>query len=138
MHTEGVPNEVRRYPQPAMLQADLLDLLAVLVAGGLVALTEAGRPSLARVMLSLAFVFYVPGRAIVSNWPQLARWSEAAMPIVLSLAVLSLLPAVSLWAHQWHPLRLFEAEAAASIVGLVAGAIRRHTRGLQGPVGKAS
>jgi hypothetical protein len=107
----------------------MLDLLAVVIAGGLMLIIEAGRPGAPRILLALAFVFYVPGRAIVSNWPQLAVWSEAAMAMIFSLAVLSLAATVTLWAHQWHPLGLFEIEAAVSIAGLIAGTARRHIRG---------
>jgi hypothetical protein len=109
--------------------ADVLDLLAVVIAGGLMLIIEAGRPGTARILLALAFVFFVPGRAIVSNWPQLALWSEAAMAMIFSLAVLSLAATITLWAHQWHPLGLFEVEAAVSIAGLIAGTARRHARG---------
>lgn len=114
------------YPLLATRLADLLDLLAALIAAGLVVLTLAGRPSVARLLLSLAFLFFVPGRAIVTNWPRLGQWSVAAMPMVLSLAVLGLLASVTLWAHEWHPVGLFQAEAAGSIVALGVGALRRH------------
>jgi hypothetical protein len=109
--------------------ADVLDLLAVVIAGGLMLIIEAGRPGTPRILLALAFVFFVPGRAIVSNWPRLALWSEAAMAMIFSLAVLSLAATITLWAHQWHPLGLFEVEAAVSIAGLIAGTARRHVRG---------
>lgn len=92
---------------------------------------DVGRPGAPRILLALAFVFFVPGRAIVSNSPQLAPWSEAAMAIVLSLAVLALAATITLWAHQWHPLGLFEVEAAVSIAGLIVGTARRHVRATQ-------
>jgi uncharacterized membrane protein len=129
--------QIRPYSHMALGLADLLDLLAVLVAGGLVILVQVGRPSLPRVLLTLAFVFFVPGRAIVSNWPRLGEWSEAAMPLVLSLAVLCLVATVTLWAHVWHPLGLFQAEAALSILGLLMGAVRRRTGGGQSHAGRA-
>jgi uncharacterized membrane protein len=114
-----------------MRLADSLDLLAAVIATGLVVLTIVGRPSLPRLLLTLAFTFFVPGRAIVANWPKLTRWSEAAIAMVLSLSVLALAAAVSLWAHAWHPVGLFQAEAAASIVALIIGATRRHARARQ-------
>ena len=91
------------------------------------------RPGMPRILLSLAFLFFVPGRAIVSNWPQLAQWSQAGMSMVISLTVLALLAVVTLWAHEWHPLGLLEAEAFASIGGLVLGTLRRHGRAAQTP-----
>ena len=126
--TVGVLNRVRGHAALAVRLADSLDLLAVVVAGGLVILIEAGRPGVPRVLLSLVFLFFVPGRAIVSNWPGLARWSEAAMSMVLSLTVLALLATVALWLHEWHPLGLFQVEAVASVVGVVVGTLRRHSR----------
>lgn len=105
---------------------DVLDLVAALVTVGLLALIYDGRSSLPRALLTLAFAGYAPGRAIVSNWPRLAGWSEAAMPVVFSLALLSLLATVTLWAHYWHPLGLFQAEAAASLAGLAVAVARRH------------
>jgi uncharacterized membrane protein len=104
-----------------------LDLFAALIAGGLVVLVVSGSAGLLRVLLTLAFTFFVPGRAIVSNWPAVARWSAAAITIVLSLAVLSLLATVTLWAHLWHPTQLFEAEAALSLAGLGIGMVRRSS-----------
>ncbi len=89
-----------------------------------------------RILLTLAFVLFVPGRAIVTNWPRIAQWSEAAMPMVLSLAVLCLIATVTLWAHEWRPVGLFQAEAAVSIVGLVIGTIRRRARASQTDAGR--
>ena len=48
------------------------------------------------------------------------------MPMLLSLAVLSLTAAVALWAHAWHPVGLFQITAAASVAGLLVGIARRH------------
>jgi uncharacterized membrane protein len=125
---------VRGYSELATRQADLLDLVSAVVAGGLVILAETDRPGVPRILLSLAFLFFVPGRAIVSNWPQLARWSQAGMSMVISLTVLALLAVVTLWAHEWHPLGLLAAEAVASIGGLVLGTLRRHGRTAQTPM----
>jgi hypothetical protein len=70
------------------------------------------------VLLTLVFAFFVPGRAIVSNWPRLAGWSDVGMSVVLSLATLTFLATVSLWARIWHPLALFDIEAVLSLIGL--------------------
>lgn len=105
---------------------DVLDLVAGMVALGLITLIFADRSGLPRTLLAFAFAFFVPGRAIVSNWPRMAAWSEAAMPMVLSLGVLALVATATLWAHVWHPVGLFEVEAMLSLVGLVVGIVRRH------------
>jgi uncharacterized membrane protein len=123
-----VLNRVRGHAALAVRLADSLDLLAAIVAAGLVILVSADRSGVPRVLLSLVFLFFVPGRAIVSNWPRLGRWSEAAMSMVLSLAVLALLATVTLWMHIWHPLGLFQLEAVASVVGIAVGTLRRHSR----------
>jgi uncharacterized membrane protein len=114
--------------QPAARQANMLDVAAILLTVLLVALVLVGRYGPLRVLLALAFAFFVPGRAIVSNWPRMGQWSEAAMSLVLSLAVLVLLTTVMLWVHAWHPLGLFQAVAGLSIVGLIIGMARRHWR----------
>lgn len=110
----------------------MLDVTAILLTVLLVALVFAGRYGPPRVLLALAFAFFVPGRAIVSNWSRMGLWSEAGMSLVLSLAVLVLLTTVMLWIHAWHPLGLFQAVAALSLIGLIIGMTRRHrrTRGL--------
>jgi hypothetical protein len=126
----------RLYPgtlHPAAQRNDMLDLGAALVAAGLLVVVYAGLYGPARVLLALGFTCFVPGRAIVVNWPRMARWSGAAMSMVLSLAVLTLLATVTLWAHLWHPLMLFQVEAWLSLAGLGVGVARRH-RWLPEPV----
>ncbi len=105
---------------------DVLDLLAALVAVGLLILVASQQQNAARLILVLAFTGYVPGRAVVSNWPELARWSEAAMPMVFSIVILGLLATTFLWSGYWHPIGLFQVEALLSLLGLCLGYIRRH------------
>ncbi|MGB9111571.1 MAG: glycosyltransferase family A protein [Acidimicrobiales bacterium] len=109
-----------------MGRSDLLDLLAILDALGLLSLVYVNVPGGARLLFAVGFAAFVPGRAIVSNWPTLARWSEVAMSLVLSLVAVALVATVFLWAHAWHPLVLFQFEAWLSVVGLGLGAARRH------------
>lgn len=118
----------RRGAEPADLLRDFLDLVAVDIAVSLTGLVVVGAVGLPRMLLALAFSFFVPGRAIVTNWPRLASWSEFGMPVVVSLAVLALGAATALWAHVWHPVGLFEIESGLSVVALVAGISRRHGR----------
>ena len=113
---------------PAAQLGDVLDLIAVLLSVWLVALVFFGWYGPLGVLLAVAFAFFVPGRVIVSNWPQMARWSEAAMSMLLSLAVLVLLNTVMLWIHAWHPQGLFQILAGLSLVGLIIGMTRRHRR----------
>jgi hypothetical protein len=100
--------------------SDVLDLVAAAVTITLVAVVASGRGGVPRIVLALGFAFFVPGRAIITNWPKLARWSQVSGAIVLSLVVLALVAMVSLWAHAWNPLRLLYGEAALCLVGLAA------------------
>jgi hypothetical protein len=111
---------------PPMRRAEVLDLLAALVAFALLLFVFASGTGSARLLLTLVFTFFVPGRAIVSNWPRLADWSDLGMSIVLSLATLILLATVSLWAQFWHPVGLFKLEAVLSLIGLGVGILRRR------------
>lgn len=104
---------------------DALDLLAGLIAVGLIVVVNAGWSGPPRVLLALGFAFFVPGRAIVTNWHRTARWSEVAMSMVFSLAVLALVATIALWAHRWHPVGLFQVEAWLSLAGLSIGMVRR-------------
>jgi hypothetical protein len=106
--------------------ADALDLLAAAVALGLIILVATGHTGAPRILLALGFAFFVPGRAIVTNWPRVAGWSQAALPMLLSIVVLTLAATTFLWAHLWSPMALFQAEAWLSLAGLAVGAARRH------------
>jgi hypothetical protein len=113
-------------PLRAVRLADALDLLSGLMAICLLGLVYAELSGILRTLLALAFTFFVPGRAIVTNWPRMARSSEPGMSIVLSVGVLTLLATITLWAHTWNPLALFQIEAWLSLLGLGAGIARRH------------
>jgi len=121
-----VASQHQQLPARGIELGDVLDFTAVVAAVGLLVLVYGDRSGTPRVLLALAFTFFVPGRAIVSNWPQLARWSEAATAMVLSLTVLALAATVTLWAHAWRPLDLLSIEAWISLAGLGAGIARRH------------
>jgi hypothetical protein len=111
---------------PTAQRAELLDLAGALVAVVLFVLVLRGQPGPLRMLLTLGFTFFVPGRAIVTNWPRMARWSAVGMSMVLSLAVLTFLATVVLWAHLWQPVVLFQAEAVLSLAGLAVGVVRRR------------
>lgn len=110
----------------SMQSAELLDFLAVLVAVGLLLLVFIDGGGAARLLLTLVFTFFVPGRAIVSNWRRMADWSDVGMSIALSLAVLVVLATCTLWVRFWHPLGLFQVEAVLSLIGLGVAIIRRR------------
>lgn len=114
---------------PAERRAEVFDALAILVALLLLLVVHSGGIAWARLLLTLGFTFFVPGRAIVSNWPRMSRWSPEAMSMVFSLGIITFLATVMLWARVWHPIPLFEVEAALSLVGLVIGIIRRRSHG---------
>lgn len=114
---------------PAAHRAELLDGSAILATLLLLLIINEGGIPWVRLLLTLAFTFFVPGRAIVSNWPRIYRWAPEAMSIVFSLAILTLLATVTLWAHFWHPIPLFEVEAVLSLTGLVTSIVRRRRRG---------
>lgn len=115
----------------------VLDVAAAVVAAGLLGLFYAGESGLLRILLALGFAFFVPGRAIVTNWPRMASWSEVAMPLVLSLAVLTLVATTTLWAHFWKPTDLFQVEAWLSIAGLCSGVERRSRQQAGGTAGQS-
>ncbi len=104
--------------------SEILDLSAILVTGALLVLIYTGVSGILRILLALVFAFFVPGRAIVTNWPRMAMWSEVAMPVVFSLASLAIFATISLWAGFWRPLDLFQAEAWLSLGALFFGLVR--------------
>lgn len=128
VHTEEVATEVHQTPHRVTQLDVVLDVCSCLVAVSLLAVLYAGQSGPARVLLALGFTFFVPGRTIVTNWPQMAGWSALAMPIVFSLALLTLIATISLWAHVWYPMDLFQIEAWLSLVGLCFGVARRNRR----------
>jgi hypothetical protein len=48
------------------------------------------------------------------------------MPMVLSVALMTLLATITLWTHVWRPMDLFQAVAWLSLVGLCLGITRRN------------
>ena len=115
-----------RPTDPSGNLGDVLDLLAALLAASMIAFVRLGAPGIPRALLALGFAIFVPGRAIITNWPRLGRWSEAAMSVVFSLALLILVTTVALWVRYWHPLGLTQVLAVLSLGGLAAGVRRRR------------
>lgn len=121
-----MPERSRAAQRPDAQVEDALDLLAALIAAGLITLADTGHAGLPRTILALAFAFFVPGRAIVANWRRFAGWSQAGVAMVLSVTLLTLAATVFLWAHLWNPLLLFQVKAGLSLAGLAVAAARRH------------
>lgn len=111
---------------PAAQRAELLDLLAMVIGAGLIVTVVLDGPTLPRILLTLGFTFFVPGRAIMTHWARLDRWSQVGMSVVFSLSALTLVAMTALWAHYWHPVGIFEAEAVLSLAALAAGLVRRR------------
>jgi hypothetical protein len=111
---------------PAARRAEILDLVACGVAVGLLLLVTVDFSAPLRLLLAAAFTFFVPGRAIVSNWPRVAHWSSVGMSVVFSLGALTLLATFALWTGFWHPLTLFAAEASISVAGISLAIVRRR------------
>jgi hypothetical protein len=126
VHTGGMTNGAAETPHPVSELSDILDFTAGLIAGALLTLVYLGEPSVPRTLLTLGFSLFVPGRAIVTNWPRLLSWSQVAVPIILSLSLLALLAMITLWARAWSPLILFQIEAWLSVAGLCLGLARRN------------
>jgi uncharacterized membrane protein len=111
---------------PAARRAEILDLAACCVAVVLLLLVVVDFWAPLRLLLAVAFTFFVPGRAIVSNWPRVAHWSSVGMSVVFSLGALTLLATFALWTGFWHPLTLFAAEASISLAGIAIAIVRRR------------
>ncbi len=113
----------------------LLDVMALGVSVGLAIVIALGLSGPVRELLALAFMVFIPGQAIVTNWP--ATWpplwpsaqarSVVALPIVLSLSVLVLVALVSLWLHLWYPMALYAGELVASTAALAVALVRRYS-----------
>jgi hypothetical protein len=107
-------------------RAEILDLLASAIAVLLLMAAFLDVTGPVRLLLTVLFTFFVPGRAIVSNWSRMAGWSDLGMSIALSLGMLTLFASIALWARIWHPLGLFQIEALASLIGLGVAVARRR------------
>ena len=111
-----------------MIPADnrLPDVASLIVIGALGALVALGVKGPARIVLALLFVAYVPGRAVVANWPSARARSAFALPMVLSLAIVALVSTVGLWLDGWYPTYQFIGEAALSAAAIATALVRRR------------
>jgi hypothetical protein len=107
-------------------RAEVIDLAAIVITAGLLFFVLTDLTGAPRVLFTAAFTFFAPGRAVVSNWSQMAVWADLAMSIAISLGLLALLAMIALWLRAWHPESLFVAEALLSLAGLGIGFTRRR------------
>ncbi|MGD1012545.1 MAG: hypothetical protein ABR925_08465 [Acidimicrobiales bacterium] len=105
--------------------AFLIDAVCAIDTGALLVFTVFGCLGFARVLLTLAFVIYVPGWAITANCELRTRLSRTALPVIVSLVLLTTTATVMVWTHIWQPLALFDIEAGMSIALITLGALRR-------------
>jgi uncharacterized membrane protein len=104
---------------------DGIDAFCLLVAVALVTIIALGGRSVVRDVVAVLFTVFVPGWAVVSNWPAVARRSRVAVSIVFSLTLLALIATVTLWLHFWHPIAVTEVESVVAAAALVAALARR-------------
>jgi hypothetical protein len=79
-----------------------------------------------RTVVVVVFTAYIPGRAIISNWPSMAARSHLAMSVLFSLTILTLAATVTLWLNAWHPLGLLEVECGVTTTALFIALLRRR------------
>ena len=121
------------YPRVAAKRRSARDSLVVdaacaIVAAVLLIYSALGWVGLARVLLTFAFVIYVPGWAVVANCAPMLRASRTALPVLVSVTLLTTAATLTLWLHVWYPLQLFDVEAGLSIVLICVAGVRRERR----------
>jgi hypothetical protein len=104
---------------------DLIDVACVVVTVAVAVAVASGQHNAFRAVAGVAFTLFVPGRAIISNWPSMAVRPQVALSILFSLTVLTLLATLTLWAGYWRPLGLLEVECVVFGAALVVGLVRR-------------
>jgi hypothetical protein len=108
--------------------ARVIDAACAVVTGALLSFTAMGWVGLARILLTFAFAVYVPGWAVVANCMPKIRASRTALPVLVSLTLLTAASTITLWLHAWNPLQQFDIEAGTSIALIAVAAIRREKR----------
>ena len=106
---------------------EVIDLAAIVITAGLLFFVLTDLTGAPRVLFTAAFTFFAPGRAVVSNWSQMAVWADLAMSIAISLGLLALLAMIALWLRAWHPESLFVAEALLSLLDFIRSSRQRHS-----------
>jgi uncharacterized membrane protein len=107
---------------------DALDAGCLFVTVALVTVLALGGRSVVRDVSAVVFTAFVPGWAVVSNWPTVGRRSRVAASVVISLSLLTLVATVTLWLHYWHPVGTAEIEGVVTVAALTTALVRRSTR----------
>jgi uncharacterized membrane protein len=105
---------------------DLIDIACVAVSVAVAVAVAVNERSAFRAVVAVAFSLFIPGRAVVSNWPTLAVRPHVALSIVFSLSILTFVSTVTLWLNYWRPLGLLEVESGVVVVALFVALGRRR------------
>jgi hypothetical protein len=122
-HVPSQPDEPSRQ---GSWRADIIDTLCIMAALVVLMFMLADQTGALRTFAAFCFAFFVPGRAIVTNWPRLAEWSDIGMSVVLSVALVTFVSMVTLWLKYWHPIGQFQVEAVLSVVAVGVAIARRN------------
>ena len=116
----------------------VLDVAAVVVTAGLMAMAAVGATGGLRLALALAFVTFVPGWAVLDH-VKLVDGANArlALAVALSLTISTFAALAGLWLHVWHPIALLDAIGAASLLAVLAH-LRRYDPGARAGVRSSS
>ena len=88
-----------RFEGSDLIDAACLGVIAVLLVAVLVDERNA-----VRVLAAIAFTLFVPGRAVITNWPILSTRSPITASILFSLAILTFVATITLWSNLWAKL----------------------------------
>jgi hypothetical protein len=106
--------------------SDLIDAACLGVTALLAVAVVANERNAIRIVAAIIFTLFVPGRAVISNWPILATRSPIAASILFSLTILTFVATITLWSDLWRPIGLLEVECAVSTAALIAAIMRRR------------
>ena len=112
--------------------SDLIDAACLAVIAVLTVAVLVNERNAVRVLAAIVFTLFVPGRAVISNWPILSTRSPITASILFSLAILTFVATITLWSDLWRPIGLLEVECAISAAALIAAILRRRAAA-QGP-----
>ena len=114
-------------PRHAFVGLDLIDIASIAVTATTAVSVAANEKNAIRVVAAVLFTLFVPGRAIVSNWPSVGVRSPLAVSVLFSLSILTLAATVTLWSDYWRPIGLLEVECTISTVALLTAMLRRRS-----------
>lgn len=106
----------------------VLDLSALAVIIALSVVLALGTTGPGRVLLSLTFLLFVPGRAVVSLLPFARRSPSLALCVVSGISILVIASVVALFLHLWQPEALYGVEAGLSFVAILLSIGRATSR----------